>query len=875
MGIGGIHSALAVSVAACAIAIAGPAQAQSRSFNVPSQPASSGIPEFARQADIQILVSEGAVRGKTTRAVRGTMPINRALALLLNGTGLRVASSDGRTFTLALGRPVSNADLDGQGPEVVGSASADTDNDTENAGIVITGTRIRGIRNDTAPVVRIDRRQIEDSGFSTAQELFESLPQTFGGGAAGASEDGLLGEGSQRVTNFTSASGINLRGLGSNSTLVLLNGRRMAPSQFGQTVDISLLPLGAIGGVDLLTDGSSALYGSDAIAGVVNIRLRSDFDGFETGVRFGTSIDGGRTERTVSQLIGRDWGSGSLFVSGQYQNFDPLHSDQRAFTRNRPMPTDVLPDTRTYSGILVLEQAVSNGARVFAQASYSDKDVFRDNRNGNIQEANASTVRNLGLTVGGTIDLPADWRASVSLLYGRDRGWGLQEQVNLFSLATTVLAQRNTYESRGADLVLDGTLFDLPAGSVRAAFGASYRDDEFDQVASINGIAQPDRFAGAEVSALFGELYVPLVGPDMAVPAIRRLDLSVALRYDSYDVFGGTTNPRVGLIYEPFESFRVRASYSRSFRAPNISEQLIGAFSTSVLGYPFANPDGAGTVPAFYVSGSLDVGPEKAESFTWGFDWEPRFLPGFTLTFNHYDIAFKDRILYPNFDTDALRLPLVYGDLIGTFADDAAAQTFLDEIVASGGAFLDFNGGGATGVRYFYDGRQLNASRVDQSGFDITASQRVEIGENALTLRLNASYISEIDTRLIAGAASVDFVDTYGNPVDLRLRGDLNWSNDRLSLNAGVNYVDGYEDTTQLTDYPVSSWTTVDLSARFRIGDFMGRPREKVQLALSVQNVFDQDPPFIIAHNATAVNYDPANASPLGRFVAAELRIGW
>src|SRR5262249_53847435 len=125
-------------------------------------------------------------------------------------------------------------------------------------------------------------------------------------------------------------SSINLRGIGEGTTLILLNGRRMASGFFGSTPDISALPLSAIERVEVLTDGASAIYGSDAIGGVVNFILRKDFDGFETRARGGFS-DGGVNEYRFSQTLGKNWGSGNALVSGEYYKRDLLPTSERAF----------------------------------------------------------------------------------------------------------------------------------------------------------------------------------------------------------------------------------------------------------------------------------------------------------------------------------------------------------------------------------------------------------------------------------------------------------------------------------------------------------------------------------------------------------------
>ena len=155
--------------------------------------------------------------------------------------------------------------------------------------VEVTGSNIRRVESETAsPVQTVGREEIERSGKSSVAELLQTLsvdnqgsvPTTFGGGFA------------------SGASGISLRGLGTASTLVLVNGRRVAPyglADDGQKVfaDLNMIPLEAVERVEILKDGGSAIYGSDAIAGVVNIILRKDFKGTVVTANYGNSIKGG------------------------------------------------------------------------------------------------------------------------------------------------------------------------------------------------------------------------------------------------------------------------------------------------------------------------------------------------------------------------------------------------------------------------------------------------------------------------------------------------------------------------------------------------------------------------------------------------------
>jgi len=164
----------------------------------------------------------------------------------------------------------------------------------------VTGSHIKRLNLEgPSPVVVIDREYIEQSGASSLSELLRKLPINNGDSS------------NEYLTQATSpgASGINLRGLGQDATLVLLNGRRVASYAFAQEttdtfVDLNSIPLGAIDHIEVQKDGASAIYGSDALAGVVNIILRSDFDRSEVSLEVGQSAKGDANETHLSLATG-------------------------------------------------------------------------------------------------------------------------------------------------------------------------------------------------------------------------------------------------------------------------------------------------------------------------------------------------------------------------------------------------------------------------------------------------------------------------------------------------------------------------------------------------------------------------------------------
>jgi iron complex outermembrane receptor protein len=189
------------------------------------------------------------------------------------------------------------------------------------ARVVITGSNIKRIEAETSdPVVILRRVDIERSGASTVAEMLESLPWT-----DRALSD--IGEGQ----NFApGASSVSMRNMGHEATLVLLNGRRIAPYALADFQDIFTnidnLPLDAIERIEILKNGASAVYGSDAVAGVINIITRSDYQGLEVGVDVGASLPGGTFG---SQTVHMAAGKGDLKADGYnlLANFELHHRD--------------------------------------------------------------------------------------------------------------------------------------------------------------------------------------------------------------------------------------------------------------------------------------------------------------------------------------------------------------------------------------------------------------------------------------------------------------------------------------------------------------------------------------------------------------------
>jgi iron complex outermembrane receptor protein len=196
--------------------------------------------------------------------------------------------------------------------------------------VEITGSAIRRVQAETAlPVQIITRTEIEKAGVTTASELMARVSSNSNGLTDGAS---INVGGDQR--GFNSA---NLRGIGTSSTLVLLNGRRMAnfasPGD-DSGVDLNNIPAAALERVEVLLDGASALYGTDAIGGVINFITRKDFQGLELNAYGSKTDEGGAGKRTASLSVGKgdlERDGFNVFMVADYQKTNPLSTSQRSF----------------------------------------------------------------------------------------------------------------------------------------------------------------------------------------------------------------------------------------------------------------------------------------------------------------------------------------------------------------------------------------------------------------------------------------------------------------------------------------------------------------------------------------------------------------
>jgi outer membrane receptor protein involved in Fe transport len=868
------------------------ASAEKSRFDIPAEDLGKALRDFAIQANCNLSYDPASVEHLKAPAIKGEFTVPDALSLILRGTHLRAvninentiqvldsaastsgsnSAHNGAVVHLAYATPDAPPPTSQDIPATPASSNATSD-DNKTPGleeIVVTGTNISGVENKTVPLLTFDRDAIDRSGYATIADFITALPQNVKSG--GNSPDGVLAPG-LGLSNIDNSTAANLRGLGSNSTLTLLNGHRVAPSAYGSGVDLSVIPLNAVERIEVLTDGSSAVYGSDAVGGVINIILRKDFDGAETSARLDTLARGGGELKQIGQSLGKTWGSGGALAVFEFQDADAIRSDQRSFTGNLPRPTDVFPESKRYSGTLTAHQSLGASFELFVDALIEHNDGLRAVTLGGFTTQTqiiTSKTNSASANAGFRWQPFGDWHLEGDALFSQvDTLASEVYSPPSFGYINGTPELRNLDTIEEADLKLDGTLWSSGGSSLKAALGASFRQEDFSSLIEFENL---DRPTDRHIHAAFAEFYAPLVTAANALPGVQKLDLSAAVRDDSYSDFGSKINPRFGVFWSPINQIGLRAAYSTSFRAPNPIEIISTTTDTSVYvesGFPQPQDPSGNTGAIFF--GNQVLGPETSRNLTAGLDFTPTALPNTRFSLNYYRIIYSNRIIISPIAADVFVNPQIYGSLIRQFPSDAAVEAFVAGLEPPQ-TLVDLtpNHTGLTGVRYGFPYGDINAAKESTQGLDLVAHSIVNLdAANKLVLDFNATYIKDIETTFCGSCVGTDLVDTYGQPLKLRLRAAAGWSDGIFNTNAAVNYANAYSDTNLIPPGRIAAFTTVDLTASWHIR------ASGTTLSFNIINALNSGPP-LTAPGFNQVAYDPINADPRGRILSFQVRQAW
>jgi iron complex outermembrane recepter protein len=735
--------------------------------------------------------------------------------------------------------------------------------------IAVVGTRAaeRTVTEASVPVDVLTSAEIKQTGRTETAQIIQALAPSFNFPRA------TISDGTDHTRPAT------LRGLAPDQVLVLVNGKRRHTSALinvngsigrgSGMVDLNAIPASAIDRIEILRDGAAAQYGSDAIAGVINVVLKEGAPNELTST-FGQTVesDGGVIQGGANYALALG-GNGVLQLAGEYRNRgftnrsaadlrpqylagDPRNSDPALNGLVNHRQGDA--DTEDGGLFINLAKPLSEAAEVYAfgggtirsgesagffRRALDDRTVRAIYPNGFLPLIGTKISDFSG--VAGVRGERAGWRWDLSADYGR----------NLFHFdvrnsANVTLGAGSPTEFYAGTLTSDQFTTNLDvaksfavglASPLNVAVGGEFRRDGYHITAG-----EPDSYRDGGVAILDGPNAGTQGAPgaqvfpgfrpgdsttqsrhnvagyvDLEAQLVNKLLVGVAGRVEDYNDFGSTTDGKITARFEPIPGFAVRGAIASGFKAPSLGQSFFSATSTNFInGLPFENRTFPVTSEVAQALGASQLTAEKSENYSVGVALTP--VKNLSLTADYYQILIDDRIvLSGNFTGTAIR-------------DFLASQGFP----------------GVAGGRFF-----TNAIDTRTLGVDIVANYGFAIGTTS-TLRLTGGYNYNVNRVLRVAptpAALSAFQETLFDRVE-RARIELGQPKNNLYLSGVLSYNDlGLTLRTQrfgevtsfgtLTDGSLdqtfgAKWVT-DLSASYAFGG-------RFTLTAGVDNVFDVYP---------------------------------
>ncbi|HWI86392.1 MAG TPA: TonB-dependent receptor [Sphingomonas sp.] len=485
----------------------------------------------------------------------------------------------------------------------------------------------------------------------------------------------------------------------------------------------------------------------------------------------------------------------------------------------------------------------------------------------------------------------------------------------------------NTFNQTKLDL--QGSLFALPGGDVKVAVGAEYFWQEQTQKISGSNNTGPTTTGSnfrvynydRTIKSVYGELYVPVVSPDMDFPLAHRIDLSVAGRYDKFSDVGDTFNPKFAANWEPVEGLKFRANYSRAFVAPPIAVigdptqgYLYASGSVGVAGgtinVPKANYPDVVNIPGIACGATTcQIGtstiqgmrrqlgggfthevPQKGRSWSAGVDLAPKFLPGFIAAGTFFHNQFIGGVSSPSpsaiVNSAGLR-PLL------TICPSTCTSAQINEFanIANGASI---SGSVPAAVYYLLDQSTRNALNLTVEGIDGQATYHHAIGDlGRFTIGTAFTYFTKFKQNF-GGGTDFSILNTSGfnttfPSVQFKNRAQLGWEMGGFSADLFWNHVGSYRNWSSSSLIPITvnavgnptgggdhvkAGNTFDLHLQYEIqgeGAFRGW-----QIYLDGQNILDKDPPFYNGNTSGilggAWGYNAFVSNPAGRIITVGIR---
>ena len=781
------------------------------------------------------------------------------------------------------------------------STQTPPDSATEIDEIVVTGTRVpnRSRLDTLSPVDVVTAEDLQNRGTTElAAALAQSVPS-------------LTFQRPSVVDGTDSIRPATLRGLSPDQTLVLVNGTRRHASALvnvngsvgrgSAAVDLNTIPAGALDRVEVLRDGASAQYGSDAIAGVVNLRLRQADHGGGATLTLGqsyTTVDTarapGRDEQDGGTITASAWQGfglgedGYLTLSAEYLQRDPTN---RADLDPRVTPNAVTarfgdPEVEQWTVFANAGAPLGNGWEAYGWAGYQDRDSesaafprLATNVN-NVPVLYPTgflpkiAVHSQDLSVaGGLRGAIGGWDADVNLVYGRNAlDFRTEDSLN----ATYGAASPTSFDSGsliydqlvlGVDLTRQYEVglyapLNVAAGlearretyEIRTGQPESYNRGPLGGNTALSGGAQG--FPGFQPSNAIDEDRTAVgVYLDLEAPVTDQLTLAGAVRFEDYSDFGTSTTGKLSARYDFTPSFALRGAVSTGFRAPSLQQSYFTSTSSVIQnGAVVETGTFPSTSPIATALGGQPLEAETSTNYTLGAVFR---FGDFDLTVDAYRIDIEDQIVLSE---------LLAGRNSAGAVTNPAIAALLDPF-------------GIQAARFF-----LNGVETRTQGVDVVGRYRlntVDYGDLNLTVAANFNEVSveRVPTTTstlpsppaLFGRQRILTIED-GTP-DAKVSGTADWRYGRWGATARTTWYASVlqPGSTVAGDYSTGDKITADFEGRFS-------PNDRITLALGVDNAFDEYPDAVPASlNSNGVlgfpYYSPFGFN--GRYVYARASLSW
>jgi len=425
---------------------------------------------------------------------------------------------------------------------------------------------------------------------------------------------------------------------------------------------------------------------------------------------------------------------------------------------------------------------------------------------------------------------------------------------------------------RQGGIDVNGTLFDLPAGSVAMAAGANYRKFYTRQYTDTVTLTDPVTqtcpagspslcnapYTGSyNVKEAYVELFVPILKD---LPFIHSLNVTLGDRWSKYSTFGSTNNWKIAVEYRPIEDLLLRGTVSKVFRAPNTGE----LYTSTASSYDPYTPNSAyngprstsnsqvQTIFAGAAIAGFPIKPENGKSFDFGIVYDPQWLPGLSVSADLWRIYLLDNIQRP---TGQTVVDLCYSPTGGFDPGNIWCS------------YINFNSAGA--IQSISGLSILNLGRLDVSGVDFAAVYKLpETAFGNFSVGLNATYLSKYNNSVPANPTSYvagTYDNQFGNFPRWRALGSLSWQMGDFSANWQARYIGHLKNTAGTFAglpggfLPIGAVTYHNVSFGYNIEPINTR------IDVGIDNVGDKQPPLMY-QSVTNANIDINTYDPIGRY---------